>query len=304
MTIENAHEDFDSAFDEVAGNEQVFNEQPVIEEVIDDLEVDDEGAIEPEAREEPEVSEEPINIWAEAPDEQRIAYEKLVTENNRLSHQRNSDAGRVGALQRKVNELQSVSNAVGDTPSAQDIVKAMQSPEDMAAFKSEYPDMDDAIESRIAMKDVETQKLIQQRIDEALTPFRDEKVLRDQALATEQANQQDAALEREHGNWKEIVASTEFSVWLDNQPAVTKELIHSEAAEDAAALIGYFKSSQPQGNYSDNHTQGGNNVTEIQRKRQKQLNDSAGIRSKSTRASNGQSAPDDFDAAFDMYADS
>lgn len=298
MTIESTPDDFDFAFDEVAGKEELLIENAIeeaAEEAIEEAIPDDEQKV-------VEAVEAPANIWDNANDNQRTAYDNLVAENTRLSHQRNSDAGRVGALQRKLNELQAKPSG-GDMPTAKDVAKAMQSPEDMETFKSEYPDMADAIESRIAMADVENRKIIQQKIDDAVKPFREDKARNDQASALSYANEQDAAVESAHEGWKDIVASVEFSEWLNHQPAATKELIHSEAAEDAAALVGYFKASQPQEGNSETNTNGDTSVTEIQRKRQKQLNDAAGIPSKSTRSDLGRYAPDDFDGAFDMYAE-
>ena len=294
MTIENNDDGFDSAFNEASLDQELLSDDEVIikDEIIKDG--DEEGI---------KAAEEPVNIWANANSDQRSAYDNLVSENARLSHKLNSDEGRVGALQRKINELQTIPSG-GEQPTAKDIVKAMQSPEDMAIFKAEYPDMDDAIESRIAMADIQTQKIVQKKIDDALAPFKADKEINDKESALKYADSQDAAVESVHEGWKDIVASSEFSTWLDGQPAATKELIHSEAAEDAAALIGYFKSSQPQDNYSEANFNGGTTVTDIQRKRQKQLNDSAGIRSRSTRSSMEHTAPDDFDSAFDMYANS
>ena len=86
-------DDFDSAFDEFSEKQ----EDGLIVNLEEDTEIVEETAEVP-------TEEVPVeDIWAGADDSLKSEYDKLRDNNDKLSHQAKSNAGRIGALQRKLN---------------------------------------------------------------------------------------------------------------------------------------------------------------------------------------------------------
>ena len=226
------------------------------------------------------------DIWAEADEGLRSEYDKLRDNNDKLSHQAKSNAGRIGAMQRKLNEFQATSPAGGATPSATEVAEAMKTPEAWASFNEEYPDIHDAIESRLEVERSQNQETM----NRALQPLR-------AAEEERHVNVQYAALEAAHTDWKDVVKSGAFVDWLQQQPNAIQQLSNSNDAFEASKLIDYYKMSQPREEAATTST-----VTSIQQKRAKQLEDSTGVKSKPGPGATGVIPPDDFDAAFEMFA--
>ena len=269
-------DDFDSAFEEFAEVETSAELLPeeVVEEVVE--EVLEEAPPEPEQD----------DIWAGADDTLKSEYDKLRDNNDKLSHQAKSNAGRIGALQRKLNEFQATSPAGGVQPSATEVAEAMKTPEAWASFNEEYPDIHDAIESRLEMERSQNQETM----NRALQPLR-------AAEEERHVSNQYAALEAAHTDWKDVVNSESFVDWLQEQPNAIQELSNSNDAFEASKLLDYYKLSQPLEEIATTST-----VTSIQQKRAKQLEDSTGVKSKPGPGATGVIPPDDFDTAFEMFA--
>ena len=269
-------DDFDSAFEEFAEVETSAELLPeeVVEEVVE--EVLEEAPPEPEQD----------DIWAGADDTLKSEYDKLRDNNDKLSHQAKSNAGRIGALQRKLNEFQATSPAGGNPPSATEVAEAMKTPEAWASFNEEYPDIHDAIESRLEMERSQNQETM----NRALQPLR-------AAEEERHVSNQYAALEAAHTDWKDVVNSESFVDWLQEQPNAIQELSNSNDAFEASKLLDYYKLSQPLEEIATTST-----VTSIQQKRAKQLEDSTGVKSKPGPGATGVIPPDDFDTAFEMFA--
>ena len=275
-------DDFDSAFDEFSTEEETTSAELAPENIEGVAETEEvEAAAEPEAAPEPEQ-----DIWAEADEGLKSEYDKLRDNNDKLSHQAKSNAGRIGALQRKLNEFQATSPAGGTTPSATEVAEAMKTPEAWASFNEEYPDIHDAIESRLEVERSQNQETM----NRALQPLR-------AAEEERHVSNQYAALEAAHTDWKDVVKSESFVDWLQEQPNAIQQLSNSNDAFEASKLIDYYKLSQPQEAIATTST-----VTSIQQKRAKQLEDAAGVRSKPGPGATGVIPPDDFDTAFEMFA--
>jgi hypothetical protein len=274
-------DDFDSAFDEFSTEEETTSAElaPEDTEVVAETE-EVEAAIE-----EPEQAPEE-DIWAEADDGLKSEYDKLKENNDKLSHQAKSNAGRIGALQRKLNEFQATSPAGGVQPSATEVAEAMKTPEAWASFNEEYPDIHDAIESRLEVERSQNQEAM----NRALQPLK-------AAEEERHVSSQYAALEAAHTDWKDVVNSESFVDWLQEQPTAIQQLSNSNDAFEASKLLDYYKLSQPQEEIATTST-----VTSIQQKRAKQLEDSTGVKSKPGPGATGVIPPDDFDAAFEMFA--
>lgn len=275
-------DDFDSAFDEFSTEEETTSAELAPENIEGVAETEEvEAAAEPEAAPEPEQ-----DIWAEADEGLKSEYDKLRDNNDKLSHQAKSNAGRIGALQRKLNEFQSTSPAGGNQPSANEVAEAMKTPEAWASFNEEYPDIHDAIESRLEVERSQNQETM----NRALQPLR-------AAEEERHVSNQYAALEAAHTDWKDVVKSESFVDWLQEQPNAIQQLSNSNDAFEASKLIDYYKLSQPKEEIATTST-----VTSIQQKRAKQLEDAAGVRSKPGPGATGVIPPDDFDTAFEMFA--
>ena len=217
-------DDFDSAFEEFAEVETSAELLPeeVVEEVVE--EVLEEAPPEPEQD----------DIWAGADDTLKSEYDKLRDNNDKLSHQAKSNAGRIGALQRKLNEFQATSPAGGIQPSATEVAEAMKTPKAWASFNEEYPDIHDAIESRLEVERSQNQETM----NRALQPLR-------AAEEERHVNGQYAALEAAHTDWKNVVNSESFVDWLQQQPTAIQQLSNSNDAFEASKLLDYYKMSQP-----------------------------------------------------------
>ena len=275
-------DDFDSAFDEFSTEEETTSAELAPENIEGVAETEEvEAAAEPEAAPEPEQ-----DIWAEADEGLKSEYDKLRDNNDKLSHQAKSNAGRIGALQRKLNEFQATSPAGGTTPSATEVAEAMKTPEAWASFNEEYPDIHDAIESRLEVERSQNQETM----NRALQPLR-------AAEEERHVNTQYAALEAAHTDWKDVVKSESFVDWLQEQPNAIQQLSNSNDAFEASTLLDYYKLGLPQEAIATTST-----VTSIQQKRAKQLEDSTGVRSKPGPGATGVIPPDDFDTAFEMFA--
>jgi hypothetical protein len=275
-------DDFESAFEEFAEGEVSAELAPEDTEVV--AETEEVGEV--EAAADPEEAPVEPDIWAEADEGLRSEYDKLRDNNDKLSHQAKSNAGRIGALQRKLNEFQATSPAGGATPSATEVAEAMKTPEAWASFNEEYPDIHDAIESRLEVERSQNQETM----NRALQPLR-------AAEEERHVNNQYAALEAAHTDWKDVVKSGAFVDWLQQQPNAIQQLSNSNDAFEASKLIDYYKMSLPREEAATTST-----VTSIQQKRAKQLEDSTGVKSKPGPGATGVIPPDDFDAAFEMFA--
>jgi hypothetical protein len=277
-------DDFDSAFDEFSTEDETTSAELAPEDTEFVAETEEVEEVEA-ATEEPEQAPEE-DIWAEADEGLKSEYDKLRDNNDKLSHQAKSNAGRIGALQRKLNEFQATSPAGGNPPSATEVAEAMKTPEAWASFNEEYPDIHDAIESRLEMERSQNQETM----NRALQPLR-------AAEEERHVNGQYAALEAAHTDWKDVVNSESFVDWLQQQPTAIQQLSNSNDAFEASKLIDYYKLSQPREDVATTST-----VTSIQQKRAKQLEDSTGVKSKPGPGATGVIPPDDFDAAFEMFA--
>jgi len=260
------------------------SDDPVAEPPPDDGGEPDEG--DDEGRPAPD-------LWAEASEAHRTAYQAALAEQERLRHSVHSNAGRVSALQRKINELESqlgrqISAAAAPTeaPSAQEIKDAMQTPESWASFSEEYPEVAKAVDGRIAGEIA--------RLEQALNPLREDVQRRHQIEAKQFEQSQYAAVERAHPQWRKTINTPEFSEWLQRQPVSIQTLVESDYADDAIALLDFFTGSRERGA----PVQG--RVSEIQAARQRRLEQS--IETPSRRGAQRPLAEDDFSSAFKAAA--
>lgn len=284
--------EFSSAFAEAAKarEEPATGVERAADEAVGDPAPDggnegDAGQGEPEA---------PPDIWADVSDAHRAAYEAALAEQERLRHSVHSNAGRVSALQRKINELETqlgrqvrAAAAPSDAPTAQEINEAMQTPESWASFTEEYPEVARAVDSRIAGEIA--------RLEQALNPLREEVNKRARAEQEQFESLQYQALEKAHPNWQQTINTPAFTHWLQSQPESVQSLVESDYADDAIALLNFYSAtSRERGAPSSGR------VSEIQAARQRRLEQS--VETPSRRGAQRPLAEDDFSSAFKAAA--
>jgi hypothetical protein len=238
--------------------------------------------------------DEPHDIWADASETHRTAYQQAVAEQERLRHSVHSNAGRVSALQRKINELESqlgrqvqAAAAPSDAPTAQEIQDAMQTPESWASFTEEYPEVAKAVDGRIHREIA--------RLEQTLNPLRQEIERRAQFEAQQYAHQQMDELNTAYPKWRDTINTPAFNEWFKSQPPAVQSLVESDHAQDAIALLNFFSASS-----RERGAPGTGRVSEIQAARQRRLEQS--VESPSRRGAQRPLAEDDFSSAFKAAA--
>ncbi len=280
----------------------------------------------PGKQEEPASGEQPpkeTDPWEGAPEAARKAHEDQIAGYRRALdaqvHKYNSDLGRQSAYQRQIKELQekleearskpASTDSAGDTPSGDDIKKAMSTDESWKAFSDQYPEIAQAIDARL--------KPTEARMNEA--EAKTERAVE----ATDKLSREDNMKEvlAAHADFFQVVRHPVFGQWLDQQSTATQEKADSEDPSDAISLVDQFKgwvgrqtrtpAGQPAGEQApsgegaqDTQPSGQDKASEadqLKARREKRLEQAASP-TPSTASSTDAVPSDDFDAAFDAFA--
>ena len=289
VTPELSEEDeFEQAFNEFAEPEHetaIATDEPI------EAEVEDETEAEAEVETEAEVIAEPTtDIWANATEEQRAAMEAVRRERAEIEHRYKSDEGRVSALQRKINNLES-----RQQPAPVAISQATPvSDEGIDSFREDYPDIANAVDKMVQSKMTteregfsQAMRQMQQQMDQAIQPFQESEQKR--FIDTQMQE-----LESSHPDWREVAQSTDFIEWLNVQPDPVRAMFTSDSARDASYLVGSFKQTQPVLQEAETVEPSSNN--------QQALKQAVAPRSRRT-APVTNSVPDDYESAFDYWVD-
>ncbi|MBJ2129064.1 hypothetical protein JC525_08955 [Alteromonas sp. IB21] len=274
MTDEIANVDdseYEDAFNEMAGDASEDIEAP---------EPESNGGQESAGTDESE-AEEP-----QEPDE----LTKLKEENQRLQHQFNSVNGRVSAYQRQAEQYkqqleQRQQPQVGDNPQGSGM-----SDEKWEQLKEDYPDIAEAMESQL--------NGIRSQYEGELTRIKGEveplKQYQQQAQQELHISSQMQALESQHPDWRDVVQTDEYGQWLQTQPPSVQALMESTDAQDNIFLLNTFKATRaPQAPVQN----------PVISKRERQLRQSQTVPSRSTKGGQNDIADDDYEAAFNYYAE-
>ena len=151
------------------------------------------------------------DLWDGATEAQRQAYADL-------QHRLRSDNGRVGALQRQINELQRQLQAQSAP------VPEQKTAADWASFEKDYPDEAKAFKALQAESDAKIDALQQQL----------------EKLATPNDGQFYELLDAVRPDWRETVNAPEFSIWLSAQDEPTQGKLNSSRVGDAMSLLRAF----------------------------------------------------------------
>lgn len=220
-------------------------------------------------------------------DERPKTAEELQREIDELRHRERSASGRIGAFQKRINELES-----RVALRTEDVLKALQTGDD-EGFRNTFPE----IASHIDRKIQAAIQLTEQRTTEAIKPFREE---REQAFI----QQQYADLESAHPGWRQEVQTPTFKEWLTRQPEQIRSLAQSTIAADNAALLNFYKATRPaapaQAQSPDLQPQAGGVSQDKQSANRERLAAAAGIPSRQ-RAPSTNAVPDEFGAAFNHF---
>lgn len=234
----------------------------------------------------------------ESPDDLSKRLKELEQENERLRHSDASQRGRLGAYQRQINELQRKQQELEsarptsqtgepqtDDQQRQDMAESMGM-DDWDEFKEDFPDMARAFEARLKA-DQQRQAQLEQQVAElrsAVQPMQ-------QQAHEQQLQSEYARLSDRHSDWQEVVNAPEFTEWLQSQNPSIQQLAESDSADDASALLDFYKGSHGLGDDTSRATHD---------KRQSRLANAQTVSRRGAAQRSG--APDDFDAAFEHYA--
>ncbi len=196
--------------------------------------------------------------------EERVA--SLEQERDQYQHKWQSDAGRISAYQRKIEELEA---AVRQSQARQ------QDPndEEWSAIKEDFPEIATAMERRM---DRRLQDLMQR-----IAPI-------EELNKNVRIDQEYKSLAAEHPDWDRIRNLPDFNQWLTNQPDPVQKLANSDYAKDASYVLSSYKLYA---GARDRHAR------QIQAKRQAAL--AANVSTPAKRQVRQEIPSDDYDRAWE-----
>lgn len=296
--------DFEAAFKEHA---EAKEHPPEVGSEDDELgTVENDGAITGEKITPPQNSD-PYAGMSEAVKEKVIAMEQA---NEELTHRIDSDAGRVSALQRKINglekEQQDIRNGTttGVKANPNQIAEAMSgSDSDWETFSADYPEVAKSIDSRLD----QAGKATQQSIEDTLAPVREKQALDDEKMVREALAEAAKPVTEIYPEWIDAVKTDEFVTWLGAQSPGVRSLSDSADANDASLLIGLYDThlvatGKPTLKADAPESGGTEEVSKLAEKRKQQLEAGTTIKSKGARMDPSSDPVDEFEAAFNYHA--
>lgn len=241
--------------------------------------------------------------YAGLPEDVVARLKKVEEERDQLQHRIKSDEGRVRAFQQQAAEAQrKLEEAMsgGGAPSDRQIHDAMQTPESWGKFKEEFPEVSVAIEGYWDAREAKLRGDMEAR----LKPFEDARV-------EEATVKSETELAAAYPNWQDIVATDEFAQWLADQPTATQGLADSDAAKDAASLLGYYDnhlvaSGKTSIRSADGKTPvasgGSSEADQLAARRRQQLEDGDTLRGRRAGIQPGDAEGDGFESDFAFFA--
>jgi hypothetical protein len=233
-------------------------------------------------------TDETPDLWADAPAELKTQYQALRDQNAKLEQANRSNQGRLGAMQRQLNQSQPQSQSQSQSasadkqqPSAKDVNEALQTPEKWKVFGDEYPDIHAAVESRMEQVSRQNETTTQQLIKDAIQPL--------QAAETARKDTQEmAALNAAHNDWEQVTASDDFKSWIKQQPEQMRRMLDGDTSHEVSTVLNIYKGAQAK--------QPNSPVAQIKAQRAQKLKRSTGVQ---TKPSGSSGIPEDFDGAWD-----
>jgi hypothetical protein len=246
------------------------------------------GDAEPDGGGQPPDGDKAPDLWANAPDDLKAEYQKVLKERDEAQHKAQSDANRVAALSRKLSTLQAPASAPQEAPAKPTEAQAALD-DKIKQLREDYGDIADPL-----IELIEAQKAELKTVRTVLTGLSEERQA--QVIASEQQ-----ALEARHPDWRDIANSKDFSSWLEVQPDNIQRLATSWDARETSVALTLFKSES--GMASGQTDEGGTPKPKANAatgaRRSQQLDGGRDVGSRPAPAASD--APEDFDAAFKFY---
>lgn len=292
-TEEENQDEFEAAFNEHASTRE---EDPVEEDIKAELEEDpaEEAAVEAE--------EDPYKGW---PPEAVETIKAEQEARKQLEHRAQSDSGRIGALQRKLNsvtsEIETIRNSSAKAqPSDQQVAEAMAgSDKDWDEFASDYPEIAGAIDRRFENERQQTTKTI--------TPIVEKMQHEAEVEAQTDLESRYEAVSQTFPTWQNAVKESTFNEFMADQPPGIQALANSDDPRDASELIGKYDAYRVANGMETlkavpDKSGDTEKANQLAQRRAQQLEDGATIPSRSARVDPSAESGDDFEAAFNAYA--
>ncbi|RVU32714.1 hypothetical protein [Neptunomonas marina] len=208
------------------------------------------------------------------------------SKDNPWKHRYQSEMGRVPTLQRQINELQRQLQANQVAAPAQQ-EQAVLSEQDMSALAETFPEAARAIQAQAAQ--LQQLSTSYQQLQNQVVPIQEQ--------AQHQQHQMQAQLlDQQFPGWQQTVSTAEFTDWISSQPAHVQELMNSNDASEAAYLLNGF-----------NQHQDYQKLQQTQQEQHRKANRDRKLSQSQTLPAKGHAqrsaAEDDFDSAFDEFAD-
>jgi hypothetical protein len=252
-------------------------EAPVEDDVVDDdAPVDDEAPVEDEAPDE----EAPIDPEAV----QTSDVDAVRRERDQLRHRLASDDGRVSALQRKINELETRLQQSGPEGPAPEDAK------EVAQLKEDYPELAGAVQQMLDAG----YKRIRNEVQREMEPIRQEAAARTEREIDQAHRFAEDQLTQAHPGWRETAQSEPFLQWLVSQPTGLQQMYYSADAKDAVYVLDAYQ--RPPAPAPGNTGR----ADEVEERRQRKLASSQSVASRRSVLPTNE-APEDFEGAFEWY---
>lgn len=222
----------------VAALDEPESNEPVITEGDDAVEGDADDAVNAPADEPQE------------PEQQEAAFdystlpEPVKTELEQLRQYRSSNEGRVSALQRKIDGLNSdlqtlQQNGQGNSQAANDIREQIKvNTEDLDSVAENFPEFAPLVATMKAQQEKIAQFEAQ---NQQLHGLVETNVIKPAAKKAEEDARNE--LIKEHNDFAEIESNKAFWNWLDEQPQAVRNMAQSSDVSDVSYLVSSFKKS-------------------------------------------------------------
>jgi len=204
-----------------------------------------------------------------------------------LQQYKKSNEGRVGGLQRKINDL-----------SAQLTTLVATAPQSLPPVEIVAPRGGDASWERMFHEYPQIAVAVEKRLNDTLGQVlpevgRVQSQLRESAVKQVLEHNVNTLLD-DHPDAPVIAGSSEFKNWLDQQPAYVRHAaINSNDAREASDVLNRYKHSR-QAQVAQ--------IEQIRNQRQQQLNQSAGVPTRRAIASASRAIPESYEDAFKFFA--
>ncbi len=251
------------------------------------------GSAKPEGGAPPPSGEQAPDLWANAPPELIAERERLQRERDEAQHRANSDANRVAALSRKLQQFTTAQPATAPEAKPEELSEAKKALDaKIKDLRENYPEIADPI-----IEVIEAQRQELQGVRTVL----------DGMTETQQAQTIEAethALEARHPDWRDVASSVDWKGWLEVQPDNIQRLATSWDARETSVALSLFKAERIEASGQRQEAPPEPAPTAdaaTGARRSQQLEGGRDVRSRPAPAASGP--PEDFGAAFEYYAE-